>query len=79
MLNKNVTEEENSVVCKACGKKKVDPSIPGSDFCDLIMCDFCHSWYHDVCVTGNMKTHRGMGFKCPPCRESEINIGTLLN
>ena len=73
--DENVCNEESTdlrLVCRECGKEKVSESIcTQNDFCEMVMCDFCHGWYHEVCVTGSVKVHRGMKFRCSKCQQAK--------
>lgn len=69
LLQENtLVDNDDHIVCNSCGQKSVDSAIcPQSDYCEMVMCDVCDKWYHEVCVTGNTKVHRGMKFKCQSC------------
>ena len=73
--DEDVCNEESTnvrLVCLECGNKKISESISKrNDFCEMVMCDFCHSWYHEVCVTGSVKVHRGMKFRCHKCQQTK--------
>lgn len=58
----------DKIICKACGKEEVSLMSEQAKYCEIVRCDFCKNWFHDVCVTGNKKVYRGMAFKCPLCR-----------
>ena len=58
------------LICELCWMTEVPPGFceEAALYCEMITCDGCNRWFHEVCATGSVKVHRGMKFKCKDCQ-----------
>jgi len=65
MLHNHGGDDEEEVLCPACGD--VEDGTP------MIACDLCDRWYHWACVGLNCKPPKGQEWMCTECSSKKPN------